>query len=309
MFDKLKAALGSLAQVATHSTLSKEDIDSFLWDFEVALIESDVATEVIQTINSNLKKKLEGIKIPRSTDREAFVLGELKSAIREVFSITSKVDALKLANEKKSKNKKEQLGPFVVLFLGINGAGKTTTVAKFANLLMKNNLSVVLACADTHRAGAIEQLTEHANRLKIKAIAQSYGSDPAAVAKDAQLYAQAHGIDAVVIDSAGRIQTSKNLMEEMSKIVRVVHPDLKVFVGDSLAGNDSISQAKEFLKYTDFDAAILTKADADVKGGGALSIAFETKRPIIYLGVGQEYEDLIPFDLDNFVDTLFAKEN
>ena len=307
MFDKLKAALGSLAQVATHSTLSKEDIDSFLWDFEVALIESDVASEVIEKINATLKEKLNGMKIPRSTDREAFVLGELKNAIREVFGLANKVDVLKLAKEKASKNKSEHIGPFVILFLGINGAGKTTTVAKFANLLMKNHLSVVLACADTHRAGAIEQLTEHANRLKLKAIAQSYGSDPAAVAKDAQLYAQAHDIDAVVIDSAGRIQTSKNLMEEMSKIVRVVRPDVKVFVGDSLAGNDSISQAKEFLKYTDFDAAILTKADADVKGGGALSIAFETKRPIIYLGVGQDYDDLMPFDLENFIESLFTK--
>ena len=307
MFDKLKAALGSLAQVATHSTLSKEDIDSFLWDFEVALIESDVASEVIEKINATLKEKLNGMKIPRSTDREAFVLGELKNAIREVFGLANKVDVLKLAKEKASKNKSEHIGPFVILFLGINGAGKTTTVAKFANLLMKNHLSVVLACADTHRAGAIEQLTEHANRLKLKAIAQSYGSDPAAVAKDAQLYAQAHDIDAVVIDSAGRIQTSKNLMEEMSKIVRVVRPDVKVFVGDSLAGNDSISQAKEFLKYTDFDAAILTKADADVKGGGALSIAFETRRPIIYLGVGQDYDDLMPFDLENFIESLFTK--
>ena len=309
MFDKLKAALGSLARVATHSTLSKEDADSFLWDFEVALIESDVASEVVETINSKLREKLSGVKIPRATDREAFVQGELKNAIREVFSLSKQIDVLALAKEKAARNKREHTGPFVILFLGINGAGKTTTVAKFARLLMKNNLSVVLACADTHRAGAIEQLTEHANRLKIKAIAQSYGSDPAAVAKDAQLYAQAHDIDSVVIDSAGRIQTSKNLMEEMSKIVRVVRPDVKVFIGDSLAGNDSISQAKEFLKYTDFDAAILTKADADVKGGGALSIAFETKRPIIYLGVGQDYDDLLPFDLENFVESLFTKES
>jgi fused signal recognition particle receptor len=166
---------------------------------------------------------------------------------------------------------------------------------------------VVIAAADTHRAGAIEQITEHANRLNVKTIAQSYGSDPAAVAKDAQLYASARGVDVVIIDTAGRIQTSKNLMEEMSKIVRVVKPDVKIFVGDSLAGNDVLSQAKEFQSYTDFDAAILTKADADVKGGSALSIAFVTQRPILYLGVGQEYDDLVPFDLDKFVDSLFEK--
>ncbi len=269
------------------------------------MIESDVASEAIESINANLKKKLLDTKIPRSEDRSKFVREELKAAIRETFSKTKKVDALAMMRAKMMRNKKEHVGPFIILFLGINGTGKTTTVARFARLLQKNNLSVVVACADTHRAGAIEQLTEHANRLKIKAIAQSYGSDPAAVSKDAQLYAEAHGIDVVLIDSAGRIQTSKNLMEEMAKIVRVVQPDLKIFVADSLAGNDAISQAKEFLKFTDFDAAIMTKADADVKGGGALSIAFITQRPIIYLGVGQSYDDLIPFDLEEFIDSLF----
>jgi len=305
LFDKLKSALGALSQIASHTTISKGDIDSFLWDFEVAMIESDVATEAIESINSNLRQKLSGLKIPRTEEKSKFVQNELKAAIRETFSKTRKVDVLQLAKDKAVRNKKGDVGPFIVLFLGINGTGKTTTVARFARLLQKNNLSVVVACADTHRAGAIEQLTEHANRLKIKAIAQSYGSDPAAVSKDAQLYAQAHGIDVVLIDSAGRIQTSKNLMEEMAKIVRVVQPDVKIFVADSLAGNDAISQAKEFLKYTDFDAAIMTKADADVKGGGALSIVFVTQRPIIYLGVGQRYDDFVPFDLDGFIDSLF----
>ena len=309
MFDKLKSALSSLSKIATHTTLSKEDIDSFLWDFEVALIESDVASEVIESINSNLRKKLTGMKIPRSEDREKFVREELKAAIRETFSKTKSVDVIQLAKSKALKNKKDGSGPFVILFLGINGVGKTTTVAKFGRLMEKNKLSVVVAAADTHRAGAIEQLTEHMNRLKIKTVAQSYGSDPAAVAKDAQLYAQAHGTDVVIIDTAGRIQTSRNLMEEMSKIVRVVQPDVKIFVGDSLAGNDAISQAKEFLKYTDFDAGILTKADADVKGGAALSIVFITQRPILYLGVGQEYDDLLPFNLENFVTSLFESND
>lgn len=307
MFDKLKSALSSLSKIATHTTLSKEDIDSFLWDFEVALIESDVASEVIENLNSNLRKKLVGLKVPRSDDREKFVLNELKIAIRETFANTKQLDVIQMARERSAKNKKDRSGPFVVLFLGINGVGKTTTVAKFARLLEHARLSTVVAAADTHRAGAIEQITEHADRLKIKTIAQSYGSDPAAVAKDAQLYAAAHGIDVVIIDTAGRIQTSKNLMEEMSKIVRVVKPDVKIFVGDSLAGNDVLSQAKEFLTYTDFDAAILTKADADVKGGSALSVAYVTQRPILYLGVGQEYDDLVPFDMERFVESLFEK--
>lgn len=302
MFERLKSAFTSITQLATHTTLSQEDVDKILWDLEVSLIESDVASEAIESITASLKTKLVGSKIQRSEDREHFVEEQLKSAIRDTFANTTKVDVISLIKEKRKKSRDS---PFVILFLGINGTGKTTTVAKFANLLKKNKLSVVLACADTHRAGAIEQLSEHASRLGIKAIAQSYGSDPAAVSKDAQLYAQSHNIDVVIIDSAGRIQTSKNLMEEMGKIVRVVQPDMKIFVGDSLAGNDAISQAKEFQKVTDFNAAILTKADADVKGGAALSIAYITKRPVIYLGVGQSYDDIIEFDIDKFIDELF----
>ena len=302
MFDRLKSAFTSITQLATHATLSQEDVDKILWDLEVSLIESDVASEAIESITATLKTKLVGSKIQRSEDRQHFIEEQLKSAIRDTFANTTKVDVISLIKEKRKKSKES---PFVILFLGINGTGKTTTVAKFANLLKKNKLSVVVACADTHRAGAIEQLSEHASRLGIKAIAQSYGSDPAAVSKDAQLYAQSHNIDVVIIDSAGRIQTSKNLMEEMGKIVRVVQPDLKIFVGDSLAGNDAISQAKEFQKVTDFNAAILTKADADVKGGAALSIAYITKRPVIYLGVGQSYDDLMQFDIDKFIAELF----
>jgi len=202
---------------------------------------------------------------------------------------------------KESKAKGE---PFKILFLGINGTGKTTTVAKFANYMKKNGFSVVIAAGDTHRAGAIEQVTEHANRISAKVVAQRYGADPAAVARDGVLYAKAHHIDVVLIDSAGRMQTNQNLMEEMSKIVRVVSPDLKIFIGDSLAGNDAVSQAELFSKYTGFEGAILTKVDADSKGGAALSIAFTTKRPILFLGVGQSYDDLRRFDAKAFADSL-----
>ena len=300
----MKSAFSSLTQIATHTTLSQEDVDKILWDFEISLIESDVASEAIEAVIANLKSELVGTKIQRSEDKSKFVKDQLKSAIRKTFENTGHVDVISKIKEKRKRAGGSISAPFVILFLGINGTGKTTTVAKFATLLKKNKLSVVLACGDTHRAGAIEQLTEHANRLGIKAIAQSYGSDPAAVAKDAQLYAQSRDIDVVIVDSAGRIQTSRNLMEEMEKIVRVVQPDLRIFVGDSLAGNDVISQAKEFQKVTDFDAAILTKADADVKGGAALSIAYITKKPIIYLGVGQGYDDLMQFDLEKFIESI-----
>lgn len=305
MFEKLRSAFGSLSKLATHTSISEKEAETILWDFELALIESDVAQEVIQNITSALKSKLVDVKIPRSEDRVTYVRNELKSAIKDCFSNTAIIDLPSLVRTKIARNSSGNFSPFVVLFLGINGVGKTTTVAKIAYLLKNKGNSVVLACGDTHRAGAIEQLTEHANRLKVKAVAQSYGSDPAAVAKDAQLYAQSHKIDVVLIDSAGRIQTSKNLMEEMEKIVRVVRPDFKIFVADSLSGNDALSQAKEFKSFTDFDATILTKADADTKGGAALSIAFVTQRPIIYLAVGQDYSDLMPFDVEKFIeDTL-----
>ncbi len=306
MFEKLRSAFSSLSKLATHTGLSEKEIDSILWDFELAMIESDVAQEVIQNITSSLKRRIQDTKIRRGNDQIDFVRTQLKDAIRDLFSKTPNVDVLALVKSKLDKNTRDSFSPFVILFLGINGVGKTTTVAKLAYLLKNKGYGVVLACGDTHRAGAIEQLTEHANRLKLKAISQSYGSDPAAVAKDAQLYAEAHKVGVVLIDSAGRIQTSKNLMEEMEKIVRVVKPDLKIFVADSLSGNDAISQAREFKNFTDFDAAILTKADADTKGGAALSIAAVTQRPIIFLAVGQDYDDLMPFNVEQFVDNILS---
>ena len=306
MFEKLKSAFGSLSRLATHTALSEKDVDSAISDLEMSMIESDVASEVVENVVHALKQNLVDLKIPRSEDKEQLVVSKLKESIRSLFASTPKVDLLLLIKSKLQKNVAGEFQPFVVLFLGINGTGKTTTVSKVAYLLKNQGFSLVLAAGDTHRAGAIEQLSEHASRLKIKVVAQSYGSDPAAVAKDAQLYAIAHKVDVALIDSAGRMQTSKNLMEEMEKIVRVVKPDLKIFVADSLAGNDALSQAKEFKRFTDFDAAILTKADADVRGGAALSIAYVTQRPIIYLGVGQEYGDLEQFDIEGFIESLLG---
>jgi fused signal recognition particle receptor len=176
-------------------------------------------------------------------------------------------------------------------------------------MLQKSKFSLVVAAADTFRAGAIEQLKEHTDRLKLKLVAQNYGSDPAAVARDAVLYAKSHKIDCVLVDTAGRMQTSKNLMDQIEKITKVVNPDFKIFVGDSLAGNDTVNQAKEFHEHTKFDAAILTKSDADARGGAALSIVKVTSTPVIYLGVGQEYEDLKPFDKELFLETVFGKQN
>ncbi len=300
MFEKLKKALSSLAAAATQKTLSEDEVDKVLWEFELALLESDVAEEVVKALTSRVKQEVVGLRLSRSTPTQEYLKGKLLEIIRGEFFKAKSIDLIQHISEKKAKGE-----PYVIVFLGINGTGKTTTIAKFANLLKQKGFSVILACADTHRAGAIEQLTTHADKLGLKVISQRYGADPAAVARDAVIYAQKHRVDVVLVDTAGRMQTSRNLMDEMEKIIRVVKPDLKIFVGDSLAGNDAVSQAKEFQKFTNFDAVVLTKVDADVKGGAALSIVYVTGKPILYLGVGQSYDSLKPFDPDEFVRSLF----
>ena len=300
MFDKLRSAIKALSKAVKERTLDEKEVSKLLWEFEIALMESDVAYEVVEELTSRVKSEIVGTKIQRSANSSEYIGERLMDAIKEIFSGAKPLNVLEMIKEKKATGE-----PFIILFLGVNGTGKTTTIAKFANLLKKSGFSVILACSDTHRAGAIEQLTQHAERLSVKVISQKYGADPAAVARDAVLHAKSRRVDVVLIDTAGRMQTSRNLMEEMSKITRVVNPDLKIFVGDALAGNDAISQAKEFQEFTNFDAAILTKVDADVKGGAALSVAYITGKPIIYLGTGQSYDDLAQFNVESFISSLF----
>jgi fused signal recognition particle receptor len=303
MFEKLRNAFSSAVKSLGEKELKENDIDEVLFELEVALLESDVATEVIDSIKSDLKKQLVGATVQKNMIAE-FVKQNLRQSISSMFDVAGKIDILYNIQKKKETNE-----PYIILFMGINGTGKTTTIAKFANLLRENKFSSVIAAADTYRAGAIEQIVEHGKRLNIRVIAQNYGSDPAAVARDAVLYAKSHKIDCVLIDTAGRMQTSKNLMDQISKINKVVNPDLRLFVGDSLAGNDTVSQAREFHSYTKFDGAILTKSDADARGGAAISIVKITSSPILYLGVGQEYKDLKPFDKDAFLESLFGSKD
>jgi fused signal recognition particle receptor len=304
MFDKLKKAFSNIISDISKKEISEKDLENTLFDLEIALLESDVAQEVIDDISANLKNKLLGLSVEKDKTPEELIQFHVQKSIYEILTKSGTLDLVKEINSKK-ENKGS---PFIIVFLGINGTGKTTTVAKVANLLHKNGLSVVLAASDTHRAGAIEQLGEHARRLSLKMIHQRYGADPSAVARDAVEYGKKHRVDAILIDTAGRMQTAKNLMDEISKIVQVVKPDLKIFIGDSLAGNDAIHQAKEFFAYTKFDASILTKTDADAKGGSIISITYLTSKPIIYLGVGQNYDDIIPFDLKTFIESLFGSQ-
>jgi fused signal recognition particle receptor len=202
----------------------------------------------------------------------------------------------------KIKEKKDK--PYVILFCGINGSGKTTTIAKIADSLKRRRISCVLAAADTFRAASIEQIKEHSEKIGIKTISHEYGSDPASVGFDAIKYAEKNSIDCVLIDTAGRMHTSKNLLKEIEKISRVCEPDIKIFVGESITGNDVIEQAKTFNWEIKIDGIVLTKADIDEKGGTALSVGYVTKKPILYLGTGQHYDDIEVFDKGKFIEKL-----
>ena len=305
MFDKLKRAFSSAAKSISQRELSDKDLDESLFDLNIALLESDVSQEVIDDLSQQIKDNLVGMKLQKHETTEQVIASTLKDNFSKILAKAGSVDLISAINTKKQRKG----GPFKIVFLGINGTGKTTTVAKVANLLKKSGFSVVIAAADTHRAGAIEQISSHAEKLSIKVISQRYGADPSAVSRDALEYANKHYIDVVLIDTAGRMQTAKNLMDEIGKIVKVIKPDIKLFVGDSLSGNDTINQAREFFSYTEFDGAILTKTDADAKGGSAISISYITSKPIIYLGVGQGYDDIIKFNREQFVESIFNNES
>jgi fused signal recognition particle receptor len=265
----------------------------------MSLAENDVAFPVADKICDDLVARLSGVQVKRLDDRKKIVDENLRQVLLEVMLTNIRINLLEKAEEKR-----KQKQPLTLMFVGINGTGKTTTIAKVAKFFQDKGYSVVLAGADTYRAGSIEQLEEHGKRLGIRVIKSTYGGDPAAVAYDAVNHAQAHGVNVVLIDTAGRMQTNQNLMNELIKVKRVVQPDLVVFTVDSLIGNDAVMQAEEFNKAVGIDATILTKVDADVKGGSALSVTFVTQKPILFIGVGQTYKDLELFNPEKFVNMV-----
>lgn len=303
MFDKLRTAVDSAVAKATTKELSDKNLSDAVWALQMVLIQNDVAVEVAERICALTKEKLIGTRAGRLENLKRVFKTAIHESVLEVLTPEHPLDPVEFALEKKSRGE-----PTVILFVGVNGTGKTTTLAKMANMYKEKGLSVVLAAGDTFRAGSIEQLQKHADALNVKLIKQEYGSDAAAIAYDAIAHARAKHIDVVLIDSAGRMQSNKNLIEEMKKIARVAEPDLKIFVGDSLAGNDALSQAKEFNEAIGIDGAILTKVDADPSGGAALSVAFVTGKPVIYIGVGQKYGDLKRFDPEWFAERLIGNK-
>ncbi len=301
MFEKLRKGLKGIVSKISNSGFTDKDLEPLLWDLQLQLIGSDVSIEVAERVCIEMKERLMGTSAPRFGNKSDVVRTALRESLEAVMDGNNKLDIF----EKISQSKKDG-EPFSIMFVGINGTGKTTTIAKFTHKLQKAGFSVVLASGDTYRAGAIEQLEEHGRRLGVRVIKHKYGSDAAAVGYDAVEHARAQGIDVVLIDTAGRMQTNRNLMDELQKVKRVVDPSFTIMIIDSLVGNDATEQAMTFNDYIGFDAAILTKVDADAKGGSSLSVPYLTGKPVLYIGVGQEYDDLEPFDAQWFAEKLLA---
>ncbi len=281
------------------SVIDEEDLEDHLDDLELALLSSDVEMSVAGEILDGVKENLVGETRRRLSSTGNLVRDALREALYDVISVGQFDFEERIAEADK---------PVVIVFTGVNGVGKTTTIAKLSRYLEERGLSTVLANGDTYRAGANEQLQKHADNLGRTLIAHEQGSDPAAVVYDAVEYAEANDVDVVLGDTAGRLHTSDDLMAQLEKIDRVVDPDMTVFVDEAVAGQDAVNRAREFDDAATIDGAVLTKADADSQGGAAISVAHVTGKPILFLGTGQDYDDIERFDPEEVVDRLFDEE-
>ena len=286
----IKKAVSNIKKVK----IAEKEFEIYSEELQMLLLENNVAFEVTEKIIQQLKENIVGKELLKK---------EVESEIKDVFKEIIKeilVEPFDIAE--KIKENKEL--PYIILFCRINGTGKTTSIAKIAESLKKQKISCVLAAADTFRAASIEQIKKHAEKIGIPVISHDYNTDPAAVGFDTIKYAKKNKIDCVLIDTAGRMHTSKNLLKEIEKIKRVCNPNLTIFVGESITGNDAIEQVKSFDWQIGIDGIILTKADIDEKGGTALSVGYVTKKPILYLGTGQKYKEIEPFNKEKFINKL-----
>ncbi|MCS7106788.1 MAG: signal recognition particle-docking protein FtsY [Acidilobaceae archaeon] len=299
VFDLLRNAFSALADKVKYRNISEEELRGVLEELVMDMVAADVALEVAEGIAQRVQKELTGAKVARGESADKLIIAAVRKKMLSHFK-----PAPELVSSVRQKCSRKE--PYVILFFGINGVGKTTTIAKVAQKLKKEGIGVVIAAADTFRAGAQEQLEVHARRVGVPILKGRYGSDPASVAHDAIEHARAKGICAVLVDTAGRMHVDKDLLEEMRKIVRIAKPDLRVLVVDALTGNDAVEQARSFNEHIGIDAVIVSKADADVKGGTILSVAYVTEKPILFLGTGQSYDDLEQFSPESYVDTILG---
>ena len=299
--DKLKSGLkktkdaifGGLHNIAKTFTRVDEDM---LEELEELLIEADVGVETTEEIIDELRDR---IKDGRLKEPE-----QINGAIKEIITeMIGEGEELRLDSS-----------PSVVLVIGVNGAGKTTGIGKISNKLKKDGKKVVVAAADTFRAAAIDQLGVWCERAGVDMVKQSEGADPAAVVYDAINYAKNKRADVLIIDTAGRLQNKKNLMNELSKIDRVIDRELpgacreNLLVLDATTGQNAISQAKEFKNSAALTGLILNKLDGTAKGGIIISIKRELGIPVKFVGVGEKIDDMEPFDASEFIDALFATD-
>ncbi len=296
--EKKKGFFKSIFSKITKVKISEEDFDVYTRDLEMLLLENNVALEAAEKIIKELKEKIVGKEISKKE-----IESEIKKAFKEIIAEIL-IEPFDVIEQIKKFREEAPSKTYIILFCGINGSGKTTTIAKVAHLLKENDLSGVLAAGDTFRAASIEQLKKHGEKLNLEVIAHKYESDPASVGFDAIKYAEKKHLDCVLIDTAGRMHTAKNLMAQIEKISKVCKPNLKIFIGESITGNDAVEQAKSFDSAIGIDGIILTKADVDEKGGTALSVGYVTKKPILYLGTGQEYKDIEKFNKEKFIEKL-----
>jgi fused signal recognition particle receptor len=277
--------------VVRKATIREEDVRALLEDLNISLLEADVAVSVTDKICEDIRQRLVGKEITGKDDVKKISQEAIRNSLKDVLK-QEKVDIIDKAKHKK---------PFVILFLGPNGHGKTSTIGKIAGYLQKHKLSSVIAAADTFRAASIEQVEKIAGKVGVKVIKQTYGSDPAAVCFDAVKYAEAHKIDVVLIDTAGRSELNINLMEQLKKVARVAKPDMKVYIGEALAGNAALEEAKKFNEAIGLDGVIITKVDCDVKGGSLLSVSYVVQKPVLFITTGQGLDDIMPFDENWFI--------
>ena len=275
-------------------------LQQLLTDLEEELLSSDMGHAAVTDLLQALTNHLVGSRVNRKANLSRVVERALKGALLSLLG-----DGY-WDFDRTIQHLVDEESPVVIMMVGVNGTGKTTTSAKIAKRMKDQGFKVVLAAADTFRAGAIDQLSAHADRLGVRCIKSQRGGDSAAVARDAIESAKAKREDIVIVDTSGRMQNKSNLMEELRKVHRITNPHLVIFVADALAGNDAVSQAVEFQKRLSFDGAALCKLDTDAKGGAALSIAHATGRPIVLAGTGQGYGDLSPFDPNWLIDDILS---
>ena len=291
---------GGVVEKGGRAIKAGKELDTLLEELEWALLEADMSSKAVTEVLEILKNQLLNSRLRKGAELSKVVEASLKRALTSLL----KADYWDfLATVKKLVKSGDK--PVIIMLVGVNGTGKTTTTAKIAHLLTEENLTVVAAAADTFRAGAIDQLKAHMDKLSIKCISGQRGGDSAAISRDAIEHAKARDVDVVLVDTAGRMQNKSNLMQELNKVHRVTQPHLVLFVGDALAGNDAVEQAVEFQQILKFDGAVLAKMDTDAKGGAGLSIAHATGRPIVLVGVGQNYTDLMQFEPEWLLEQLF----